>query len=389
MAAEERTGMEIAKRISGLFLLLCSLALTAKASETDAPLRIDPARITVSGISSGAQMAHQLHIAYSDVFSGVGLIAGGPFGCAEGSLSTALARCMSTFSEPLPVERYAEEIRAASKAAKVAAVSNLENDSVWLFHGSLDHVVAEGVSTAIEELYGHFMSANRIRYVKEIPAAHLFPGNGTGATCEESAPPFIGDCGYDAVGELLQHLYAGLIKPSGVQRTAGSGHTAPTMNALEGASTVGLDETAWMFIPPVCSQGTNRCALHLVLHGCGQSASQIGSVFMEQTGYLPWAEANNIVLAFPQVVASPANPLACWDWWGYTGTDYRWREGAQMEVLVNWVRALSGAPLESWITVASRMAGRAAAVPVTPPPLSRQSTPVRCVDTPTGACPPR
>jgi poly(3-hydroxybutyrate) depolymerase len=118
------------------------------------------------------------------------------------------------------------------------------------------------------------------------------------------------------------------------------------MKALEGASTVGLDETAWMFIPPACSLGTNRCALHLVLHGCGQSASQIGSVFMEQTGYLPWAAANNIVLAFPQVVASAANPLACWDWWGYTGTDYRWREGAQMEVLGNWVRALSGAPLE-------------------------------------------
>ena len=39
-------------------------------------LDIDATRITVSGISSGGSMATQLHIAYSTVFSGVGLVAG-------------------------------------------------------------------------------------------------------------------------------------------------------------------------------------------------------------------------------------------------------------------------------------------------------------------------
>jgi len=64
-------------------------------------LNIDPDQVTVSGISAGGQMAHQLHIAYPDVFSGVGIIAGGPFGCAEGSLATAMTRCMGSVNGPV------------------------------------------------------------------------------------------------------------------------------------------------------------------------------------------------------------------------------------------------------------------------------------------------
>jgi hypothetical protein len=46
-------------------------------------------------------------------------------------------------------------------------------------------------------------------------------------------------------------------------------------------------------------------------------------------------------LAFPQVEPAVANPYACWDWWGYTGSDYGYRDGAQMKVLTDWVRGLT------------------------------------------------
>jgi hypothetical protein len=36
-----------------------------------------------------------------------------------------------------------------------------------------------------------------------------------------------------------------------------------------------------------------------------------------------------------------ANPLACWDWWGYSGNDYLWRDSKQMSVLVSWIRQLA------------------------------------------------
>ncbi len=82
-------------------------------------------------------------------------------------------------------------------------------------------------------------------------------------------------------------------------------------------------ETAYLFVPPACAGGGESCALHLVLHGCAQSAETVGTDFIEQSGYLPWAETNHIVLAFPQVEKSLVhrlNPHGCWDWWGYTGS---------------------------------------------------------------------
>jgi hypothetical protein len=27
------------------------------------------------------------------------------------------------------------------------------------------------------------------------------------------------------------------------------------------------------------------------------------------------------------------NPFACWDWWGYSGSDYATREGAQVKAV--------------------------------------------------------
>ena len=53
-------------------LMLASLLLVTPAGADEPPsFDIDPGRITVSGVSSGAHMATQLHIAWSDLFSGV------------------------------------------------------------------------------------------------------------------------------------------------------------------------------------------------------------------------------------------------------------------------------------------------------------------------------
>jgi hypothetical protein len=47
----------------------------------------------------------------------------------------------------------------------------------------------------------------------------------------------------------------------------------------------------------------------------------IGLTFIQNAGYNELAEANNIILLYPQIVKSlvlPTNPMGCWDWWGYT-----------------------------------------------------------------------
>jgi hypothetical protein len=86
--------------------VLCSLAAAAlvfllstgnaRAAEPQPAVQPLPAlgaelsELTVSGISSGAYMAVQFQVAHSKLVRGAGVIAGGPYNCAEGSIRRAL-----------------------------------------------------------------------------------------------------------------------------------------------------------------------------------------------------------------------------------------------------------------------------------------------------------
>jgi len=41
-------------------------------------------------------MANQFHVAYSSIVKGAAIVAGGPYLCAQGSMTTALTACMTT-----------------------------------------------------------------------------------------------------------------------------------------------------------------------------------------------------------------------------------------------------------------------------------------------------
>lgn len=320
-------------------VLLTGLLLTgtAQAGHHEAALNIDPERVTVSGISSGAHMAHQMHLAYSDIFSGAGIVSGGPYFCADASLMTAMGRCMDNTDEALPVDELVAVINQQAAAGNLADTGNLADDRVWLFHGSKDVTIARQVHDATADLYAAFVPAENIVEVNDIPAGHFLAADGRGHGCDEMKPPFVGDCGYDTVGHLLGFLYPDLEAPAD---TLSSQLEAVD---LPGADDADLMETAYLFAPAACKAGEQDCALHLVLHGCAQSAEVVGTDFIEQSGYLQWAESNGIVIAFPQVeksMVAPMNPHGCWDWWGYTGDEYAYRDGAQMKVLADWVRSL-------------------------------------------------
>lgn len=319
------------------FILTCLVFAAPAFAGNDSSLDIDPERVTVSGISSGGHMATQLHIAYSDIFSGAAVLSGGPYNCARNSLMMALKHCTTNTDEPLLIESYASDIRTAAAAGDIADPKNLADDRVWLFRGTGDSKVSGLVHWATADLYAEFVAADQIRRVDNIDADHVFPAEGRGTDCHAVVPPFVGDCEYDGAGELLSFLYPGLTEPEAAQ--VGDVHSVE----LPGADDAELMETAYLYVPGACEDGAQSCALHLVLHGCAQSAEVVGKDFIEMSGYLPWAETNGIVLAFPQVsksVALPMNPHGCWDWWGYTGDDYAWRTGAQQTVLVDWIRSL-------------------------------------------------
>ena len=93
------------KKIS-VFVAFLFIAASATAQSADPlpRLAIDPAGITVSGLSSGGFMAVQLHVAYSSTFKrGAGIVAGGPYYCIDGN-PLNVTRCMKDGSNVIPVQ---------------------------------------------------------------------------------------------------------------------------------------------------------------------------------------------------------------------------------------------------------------------------------------------
>ncbi|QDP02755.1 PHB depolymerase family esterase [Thalassotalea sp. PS06] len=314
---------------------------TAASSQqqVESKINLTLEQTTVSGLSSGAYMAHQLHIAYSDKIKGAALLAGGPYGCAKGDLNTALGECMA-IENAMDVAPLVELAKQAQEKGDIAPLENLAEQPVWIFHGTTDNRVNDKVTQASADLYTRLGATPVTEF--NIKAGHGFPTETNGVQCDSTEAPFINQCGYDAAGTLLTHLYGELNSKS----EAATGELVAINQAdfVTGDAGNTLAETGYAYVPTSCATG-EECRIHIALHGCKQNEEAIDKAFIKDTGYNAWADTNNIVVLYPQTKSSfaPLNPNACWDWWGYTGAEYQSRDGAQMQHVMNMVAGLSEA----------------------------------------------
>ena len=106
---------------------------------------------------------------------------------------------------------------------------------------------------------------------------------------------------------------------------------------------LGLNDTGFAYIPAACSQGGQRCRVHVVFHGCKQTVEDVQEQYARNTGYNRWAGGNRITVLYPQAKSEPqANPNGCWDWWGYTGSAYATKAGPQMAAVRAMLDRLAG-----------------------------------------------
>ena len=304
-------------------------------------LEIVPGSVSVSGISAGGYMAVQFHVAYSGLVNGSGVIAAGPYLCAESSLRLALGRCTSGDAE-IPVAQLATLTSQLALEDRIDPISDLATDHVWIFRGAADDVVAKEVVDALESYYQTLVDPRGIVRIERAGAAHTFPTSAAGTTCGKSASPYLGRCDYDAAGELLRHLYPRLA-PRG-DADGGSLLEFDQRPYTELAATSALAERGWVYVPASCRSTTSGCRLHVVFHGCRQGASFVGERFVREAGYLEWAATNRIVVLFPQIEEGlqPLNPNGCWDWWGYEDARYALRDGPQMLAVRAMIADLRG-----------------------------------------------
>lgn len=344
--------------------------------------KLDPADITVSGISSGAFFAHQFHIAFSSLVKGAGIVAGGPFGCAAQvhnitppfgnpfvltlvprRVVAALAVCThfgrSDFEQagwqfpdaPAAASLKREAVRAHTEGM-IDDPNNLIDSRVWLFHGDRDTGVPK---TTVQELRTFYqlmgVPAANIELKDGPDAKHgmpikTLPSAGAARHCRLPEPSFLVRCDYGAAELLLQHLYPHAKPAATHSPTAGRiiGFDQTEFFDERDAST-SLNEIGYLYVPANCENHSNsgaKCRLHVAFHGCEQYVDKIHGLFFRDAGYNDWADAHHVIILYPQAtpwlrLVDPSqitgNPKGCWDWWGYSGDKYLSRDGKQMRAV--------------------------------------------------------
>jgi hypothetical protein len=300
---------------------------------------------SVSGFSSGAYMAGQFQVAHSSVVVGAGIIAGGPYGCAESvfadtmpgpgtaflNLSKAINGCMLDAMKKWGVpnaQLLTERAHKLAQAGRIDAVEGLAQDRIYLFTGTKDGTVVPPIVAAAAELYIALgVPAAQVKVVSDVAAGHAFVTLDKGIACGSTAGPYITDCDYDQAGALLSHIY-GPLQP----RSSHPGGDYMVFDQREFVRDLpghGLAASALLYVPRACRSGAG-CRVHVAFHGCNQQREKVGDAFARDTGYANWADANRMLVLFPQVSAGAVNPQGCWDWWGYTGREYLTRKGPQI-----------------------------------------------------------
>ncbi len=342
-----------------LATLLGLLLFTVVCAAAPQP-RINPGQISVSGLSSGAYMAVQLHVAYSDRFMGVGAVAGGPFFCAEhydsAAISEVQARCLSASQADHSARTYIEAARRAAAAGHIAALAHLSQDRVFLFNSHSDQVVNPSLGKISQRFYQQFVDHREQiqawsflpRFGPLYPVAHGMPTakqrfrdfSHAGDLLTPCAPsrsgrqpwlrgsdPWLYYCnlglldGYDLVQDMLSHIYGALAraKPAQADHMYAFDQLPyladPAITSNTALAAHGLGRQAYLYIPAACHQGQSACRLHVALHGChqfpewsfqGKAGSRVGNQTVRFGGlfrdnlYNHVAEANNIVVLYPQ-----------------------------------------------------------------------------------------
>lgn len=329
------------------FVFLTSVGERAIAAPELPALGANQQGLTVSGISSGGYMAVQFQVAHSKLVRGAGVLAGGPYYCAEGSTWRALNNCMSPSSwAPLPPQVLLKsEAETLAKAGRIDPVDNLRDDRVWLLSGGKDHTVETPVMDTLAAFYRTWLPADAIRYVKVADAGHamISTADPHPNACNTSEPPFINRCGdLDAAGELLKHLLGPAPLQAPAKPPTGELISFDQRPFIEGKPIdASLADEGYAYVPQTCRTGA--CRVHVAFHGCRQSVAQIDRRFIEGAGYNAWADSNHLIVLYPQTVprngvASGSwkwvyNPKGCWDWWGYSGIDYHTRDGVQIKAV--------------------------------------------------------
>jgi hypothetical protein len=170
----------------------------------------------------------------------------------------------------------------------------------------------------VEQFYGHYGAQV---FKQNLNSQHCQPTDNFGGPCTQlNTDNYINNCNYKGAYEMANYLYGGaLIKPQGNEGLLTNLFEFDQSEFFEISTPAmsSMDDIGYVYIPTRCAAGA-LCKLHIAFHGCQQGRQLIDNTYVVNAGYIEVAELNDIIVLFPQVIASTlaGNPQGCWDWWG-------------------------------------------------------------------------
>ncbi len=128
-----------------------------------------------------------------------------------------------------------------------------------------------------------------------------------GLACANTGNPYVVHCDYDQAGSVLKQIYGDLAPRSAAP--AGTFTEFDQRPFLDGEGNTGMEPTGVVYAAPACVKG-ETCRVHIAYHGCGQNRSATGEAFIKESGFANWADANRLIILFPQASVSAVNPKA-------------------------------------------------------------------------------
>lgn len=265
-----------------------------------------------------------------------------------------------------------EFVSAFRKEGLIADPANIASQRVFVYHGEKDDVIGVAMQERMREFYERFgVSRGNLALERGI-GSHNFPtdrppGPGGGIACNAESVPYLASCGNDVAGKILKHSLSRELSRGRFPRS--NLYKISQKTALHTSS---VAEYGYLAASKRCLEQPGRCGLHVALHGCKMSDSyddafqkayeerifstmilhvtdepvsiwpspfelagplsitrkipQLGALrFAMDSGYGEYAEANDLMILFPQTEITsanyPLNPKGCWDWFGWTQTE--------------------------------------------------------------------
>lgn len=298
-------------------------------------------------------MAVQFGVSWSSTLKGLGVIAGGPYYCAQGTavegLSgnllpdlTATGPCMK--GPPPALGPLFEKADEWARGGDIDDPRNIARQRIYIFAGYNDAVVNQKVGDRAYQFYQHYLpdrSKGNLFFQNAIGAGHSQVTVDYGLACADNKDYFIDKCNYDQAGILLQHIY-GALNPKNKDELSGKllSFNQREFTFPESPGSYSMAETGYVYVPASCA-ARQPCRVHVALHGCKQNFDAIGDRYTRHAGYNEWADINQLIVLYPQTIAgnpltdfgTPLNPFGCWDWWGYTNFNYAVKAGRQITAI--------------------------------------------------------